>query len=573
VRAGEPDGARAPGSTVAPPLMSGRRPLLLAQLVANGTGQAAAAIGAALLVESTFNRIVEGGSQAGSGSVAPLGAALAGTAIVLGALRARERSDAERLGQSYVHDLRSTMYRRLSSLAPRALQHRSQGAVMLRFVGDLTVIGRWVSLGLSRLIVGSIFVAGVVAALAVISPRLAAGVAIVLAVAAALALQSSRTLRERSRAARRRRARLAANVNEKVGAIGVVQAFGQTRRERRRLDKQSNRLRDAMVERAKTIGLLRGLSEGTALLATAAVLMVGAAEVAAGRATPGTVVAAMAIVGLLANPLRDLGRVNEYWHNSRISLEKVRSFLLTPNVVRETRGAPPLAPGPGRLEFRDATVDGALQSVSAVAEPGSVIALVGPNGAGKSTLLDLGARLLDPDGGAVLLDGQDLSLHQRRSIRDAVSIAGPDFPLLRGTVADNLRYRWPDAPDEELERVGDMCGLDALLADLPHGAETRVIEGGRNLSAGQRQRIALARALVGGPRLLLLDEADANLDPDARALVARIVRAQRGRRTVLVVSHRPEVTRAADFVWRLDDGRLTVEPSVAPSGASGEQRS
>ncbi len=137
-------------------------------------------------------------------------------------------------------------------------------------------------------------------------------------------------------------------------------------------------------------------------------------------------------------------------------------------------------------------------------------------------------------------------------------MTGPDLPLLRGTVHDNLRYRNPDASPEELSRVIDLCSLAELLAELPEGAETRVVEGGANLSAGQRQRIALARALVGDPRVLLLDEADANLDTKARELVDRIVQTQRGRSTVLVVSHRPEILEWADVVWRIDGGRLTV---------------
>lgn len=551
--------------TSPPPLLGGKRPRRLLVLVLNGVAQVAAAIGAALLVEAVFDRVVAGGPEGSLAALAPLGAALAGAALLVGLLRARERADAERLGQSYVDALRNAMYRRLSALAPRALQGRSQGAVMLRFVGDLTAIARWVSLGLSRAIVGGTFVIGVIGAIAFISPALAGAVALVLLVGTGGALASARSLRARSREARRRRARLAANVNEKVGSIGVVQVFGQTARERKRLKSQSRKLRHAMIDRARSVGHQRGLAEGTAMMATAAVLMVGVAEVGAGRATPGTVVAAMTIVGLLTGPLRDLGRVNEYWHNSRISMEKCRSFLATPNLLRPTVGAPDLQPGPGRLELDDVHVEGSLAGVSAVAEPGRLVAVVGPNGAGKSTLLALAARLMDPDRGLVRLDGQNLAEREETSVRRSVSMVGPDFPLLRGTVDENLRYRWPDAPQEELDRVGALCSLHSLVAELPEGLDTRVVEGGSNLSAGQRQRLSIARALVGDPAVLLLDEADANLDQEARALVDRIVQTRRGLRTVLVVSHRAEVLDWADAIWHLEDGRL-VEPSAAERG-------
>lgn len=553
-RSGEPG-----EPAVRPPrLLGGRRPRLLLLLVVNGVGQALAAVATALLVEASFNRIVEGGRGATSGELAPLAAALTVAALGFGLLRARERSDAERLGQSYVHALRMAMYRRLSELVPRALQTRSQGAVMHRFVGDLTAISRWVSLGLSRIIVGGTFLVGALAVLAFVSRALAGAVAVVLALGAVGSLVSARPLGSRSRQARRRQARLAANVSEKVASIGVSQVFGQTEREHERLRRQSRGLRSAMIARAQAIGRLRGLTEVTATMASVAVLMVGAREVAGGRATPGTIVAALAIVGLLVNPLRDLARVTEYWTNARISMEKARSFLETPNLVRIKRDAPDLAPGAGRLEFDDIRLDGVLEDVSAVAEPGSLVAVVGRNGAGKSTLFALAVRLLDPDGGVVRLDGQDLALHSQSSIRKAISMTGPDLPLLRGTVDENLRYRCPDAPPEELIRVIQVCSLNELLAELPDGGETRVVEGGRNLSAGQRQRIALARALVGEPPVLLLDEADANLDAKARELVDRIIQTQRGRSTVLIVSHRAEVLEWADAVWQLEGGRLRV---------------
>src|SRR5438045_2518736 len=193
-----------PAQTELPALLGGKRPWRLAALILNGVAQAGAAFGTTLLVQAVFNRLVGGGPGASLQSLAPLGAALGAGAVLLGFLRARERADGERLGQSYVHALRHTMYKRLSDLSPRALQSRSQGAVMLRFVGDLTSIARWVSLGLSRTIVGGTFVVGALAALALLSPALAGGVAVVLILGAAAALVSARTLQARSRHARRK---------------------------------------------------------------------------------------------------------------------------------------------------------------------------------------------------------------------------------------------------------------------------------------------------------------------------------------------------------------------------------
>jgi ATP-binding cassette, subfamily B, bacterial len=384
----------------------------------------------------------------------------------------------------------------------------------------------------------------------------------VLAVGMTAAFFAGRTMRARTLEARRHRGRLSSNVGEKVTAIGVVQLFGQTERERRRVARQSRSVAEAMVARARVVGRLRGITEASAMMATVAVLLVGAGEVAAERATSGSVVAGLALVGLLATPLRDLARVHEYWHNKVVAMGKIDDFFAIRNAVRVKPAATRLKPGPGRLAFEDVHVAGVLTGVSAVAEPGTLVALAGPNGAGKSTLLAVAARLLDPDAGAVLLDGQDLATVRRASVRRAISGVGPDFPLLRGSVERNLRYRAPGASDEEVERIRALCGIDALLAELPDGGATRVVEGGRNLSAGQRQRIALARALLGGPRVVLLDEADANLDDAAREVLDRVIRAQRGERTVLAVSHRPEVLQWADAVWQLGGGTLEVLPPI-----------
>jgi ABC-type multidrug transport system fused ATPase/permease subunit len=540
-----------------PRLLRGKRSRLLALLVANGVAQASAAYAITRLVRLTFHHIGHAASVS-AGSLAPLAVALTGAAVALGLLRARERADAERLGQSYVHALRTVMYERLSELSPRTLEGRSQGAVMLRFVNDLTSVSRWVSLGLARLVVGTTFFAGALVALALLSVPIAAAVAAVVVLGAAAALLAARALNSSSREARRKRSRLAANVNEKLGSMAVVQVFGQAEREQKRLRRQSTKLRRAMVAKAAAAGRLRGLSEITVTMASIAVLLVGAHEVGTGHATRSTILAALAIMGLLVNPLRDLARVNEYRTNARISFEKITTLLETPNQLREKPGAPDLSPREGRLELVGVSVDDALREVSAVAEPGTVTAVVGPNGAGKSTLLAVAARLIDPDRGHVLLDGQDLAEHSVESVRRAISMTGPDLPLLRGSVDDNVRYRSPEAPPEEIERVVALCSLEQVFAELPAGRETKVLAGGRNLSAGQRQRLALARALVGDPVVLLLDEADANLDAEARGLLEHIVATQRGRATVVVVTHRPELVELADAVWQLHDGRLEV---------------
>lgn len=537
-----------------PRVLKGQRRSLLARLIINGLAQAAAAVGTAWLVKRVFDYMLLPQSPAPEAGMLWEALGLAVTAGMIAGLRMLERIDAERMGQGYISEVRMVLYDRLSSLAPRALQKRSQGGVALRFVGDMTALRRWVSLGLARLAVATVMLAGALAALALVNGPLAWVVTLVLCSGAAVAFSLGERLRSASRESRRRLSHVAANVNEKVVTMAVVQMFGQSQRERERISRQGRRLQEAMVKRARVAGQILGVTELTAALATAAALLMGVFEVAAGHASAGTVAAAMTLIGILMPPLRDLGRVQEYWHGARVAQEKLQEFLDAPSLVTDAANAPDLCLAAGRLEFAAVSVAGAVNQVSATVEPGTLVALVGPNGAGKSTLLLLAARLIDPDHGVVRLDGQDLAQHSLASVRRVIGMASPNLPLLRGTLEKNLRYRWPDAPEEEMVRVQQLCGVDEVLAELPEGKKTRVSEGGVGLSAGQRQRIALARALLGNPALLLLDEIDANLDPRASAVVERVLREYHG--TILLVTHRLDHLASADVIWYMESGRL-----------------
>ncbi len=537
-----------------PQTLQGPRRILLGRLVANGLAQAGVAVGTAWLIKMVFDHMLIPQSHSIDPELIWEGLGLLTAAGTIAWLRMMERVDVERIGQGYALDVRMVLYDRLNSLAPRALQKRSQGGVALRFVGDMTALRRWVSLGLARLAVAVVMTVVVLSALAAINWQLALTITVVLGIGASVTFSLGGRLRTAARESRRRLSHLAANVNEKVVTIDVVKMFGQSKRERKRISRQGARLYDAMVDRARVAGQILGITEATVALASAAALLMGVFEVAAGQASVGTVVAAMTLVGILMSPLRDLGRVQEYWHGAQVSREKLQEFLDSPSLVMDAPDAPNLQLGPGRLEFDVVSVVGGVDQVVATVEPGTVFALVGPNGAGKSTLLSLAARLIDPDHGVMRLDGQDLAKHSMASVRRAIGMASPDLPLLRGTVERNLLYRWPEAPEEEIARVRALCGVDEVLAELPDGEKTRVSEGGVGLSVGQRQRIALARALLGNPPVLLLDEIDANLDPKASAVVDRVLTEYQG--TILLVTHRMDHLANADVIWYMESGQV-----------------
>lgn len=544
-----------------PRLWSGARGWMLGGLAANGIAQALATLLCAWLMHRFFGGVIESGAGGSGAALVLIGGMLcAGAALAW--LRMMERVQAERLGQDYASQLRLALYDSMAGQSPRRMQARSRGATILRFIGDVKGIRRWISLGLPRIAVSALSAGVALTALAFVNVPMALAAMWGLAGAGvALALLSNRIDRA-VREARRRQSRLAANVNDKIGGIAVVQVFDQVERERNLLERQGAGLADAMVAQTRGMAILRSGAEFSASFASASVLLAGATEVAAGALTASQVVGAITIIGLIAPAFRDFGQALGYWRSARVSFEKIAAFLAAPRLSTLSQDAageadirPVLAAGGAvDIEFCRVSSGNALRDFSAHAPAGKTVAIVGPSGSGKSTLLALASRLLEADSGDVLLAGRPVGSYRLGELRRALGVVMPDLPLLRGSIERNLRYRWPDAPDAELKRVAGLCGIDELLADLPAGGRTRVADAGTNLSYGQRQRIAWARALLGSPAVLLLDEADANLDPASARGLGRILDTFPG--TILMVTHHFARMMQADLVWYVEAGRL-----------------
>jgi len=545
-----------------PRTFAGARLRLLWRLLANGLGQAMLAIASALLVEQLFDAMFNGVSS----RPLFLDSSLLGITVVAGALlRQRERIEAERLGQHFVNDVRDTLFRHLSELSPRTVAARDPGGLLLRFAGDLNAWRLWISLGIARGLVTGLLLCGVLIALTALHWLFGLTAILILAFGARVATRLGRKLVAAVREARRRRARLTGNVSEKLHSLAVVQLFGQCQYERRRLRRQGERLRDAMVERARWIGWLRALADGLGGGTIVLVLLIGSWLVGRGELGPATVAAALSVSALLLPGVRDLTRVYEYRQGAQVAREKAEGFLalepmppMTAEIKLSSRRRR------GKLTLENLVLDNQFDRISAVARAGERIAITGANASGKSTLLALVARLLGADGGRITVDGVDLERMTRGSLRRAVGLASADAPLLRGTVLANIRYGEREENAEAMAEVSRLCALDTLAAELPYGLETRVRDHGRNLSLGQRQRIVLARALLLRPRVLLLDEMGANFDHDNRALFEQLLADYPG--TVLFVSHDPTLQAHADRVWHLADRRLGITtPAACPT--------
>jgi len=366
-----------PAANPIPALLQADRPRLLAALVAVGFGRAVVALGVASLIGFAFSTLL--GAAAQTRTIVLLAVGLGVLAAAGAAFTAVERLLAEKLGQSYVHAVRMKLFGQITRTPTREASKRSVGASSLRFTGDLSAVRKWVSLGISRLAVAVPLLTVCLIGLVVVSPLIALGVAGVLVAGGAISLFQARELRRATRKSRRRRAQLAAHVTEHVAHSAVMQAFGQEHVETAAVRKRGRRLSRAMIDRARSIGLIRATAEATGAIATGGVVVLA---VTAGQGV-GPAAAAVTIVGYLVTPVRDLARVGEYRTASSIAMGKIREVLARPRRPEPPSDAPDLPDGPGSLDVDGITVEGLFGPLHGWIDPGEVVALVGPNGAGR----------------------------------------------------------------------------------------------------------------------------------------------------------------------------------------------
>jgi len=292
------------------------------------------------------------------------------------------------------------------------------------------------------------------------------------------------------------------------------------------------------------------------------VLFVAAGEVHSGVLSAGSLIAYLLFIDLLFSPVQQLSQVFDGYQQANVGLQRIKSLLRTPTSTPEAASPVPVSHLRGQIELRDVSFtypgqrQAALAGVSLSVAPGETVALVGQTGAGKSTLVKLIARFYDVTSGRVLVDGVDVRDYDMASYRHQLGVVPQESYLFPGTVRDAIAYGRPDATDAEVEAAARGVGAIEMIARLPGGFLHEVSERGRNLSAGQRQLIALARAYLVNPAILLLDEATAALDLAAEAEVTRATEQLAARRTTLVVAHRLTTASRADRIIVMEWGRV-----------------
>ncbi|MGW5724943.1 ABC transporter ATP-binding protein [Nocardia beijingensis] len=520
-----------------------------------------------------------------------LGAALAAAGLAVGAATTLLTA---RTGERVLFALRVRSFAHLQRLGLDYYERELSGRIMTRMTTDVDALSTFLQTGVATSLVGLLTLVGITVALLVIDTSLAL---VVLATVPALAIATVLFRRVSSAAytvSREHVSAVNADFQENVTGLRAVQANRHEPRAARRFAEYSQRYRNSRLRAQRAIALYFAFVVGWADVALAVVVFFGAREVATGATSAGTLVAFVLYLELLFVPILQLSQVFDNYQQARVGLRRIGDLLRTPSSI----AADPADPAPIGSRLRgEVAFDGvrfhypgsrvpALDGVSLRVPAGSTLALVGPTGAGKSTVVKLLARLYDLPAddrtdprelagetapGAIRVDGVDLRDYRLAEYRSRLGIVPQEAHLFTGDVASNIAFGKPFATDEEIAAAADAVGATEMIAGLPLGMNQPVGERGRGLSAGQRQLIALARAELVAPDLLLLDEATATLDPDTEASVLAASRSLSRDRTTVIVAHRLGTAARADRIAVVDHGRIVEFGEHAELLAAGGQ--
>ena len=468
------------------------------------------------------------------------------------------------LTQQVVSDVRMEAYDHLLTLPVSRFSKEQSGSLSSRVVNDPNALEGMIQAAASRLSGQLVAILVVAAILVVMNWKLALVNLVVLPLLAAITYYYQEPLRTASRDIRETVARMTAASTEAVSNIRVVKAFVGEEQERERFGETNQSYVDINLDRRKEVGAMEGLINVTANYGIGGLLLVGGWMAVQGTLTIGELTAFIMYQRQLQGPVKSVMFFNDKLQAGMAALERLSDLMDT--APEEGGEADDVPVGPVALEnvrFTYPSADKpALHDLSLRVGTGETAALVGSAGAGKSTAASLIARFWDPQEGRVTIDGQDLRTFDLAALRERVALVPQDPTLFSGTVADNIRYADPDAPDDAVRRAAEMANAHGFIRGLQDDYTTQIGERGVRLSGGQKQRVAIARAILKDAHVLLLDEATSDLDSESEAVIQDALDglfARGSRLTSIVIAHRLSTIEDADTIFVLEDGQLVEQ--------------
>ncbi len=460
------------------------------------------------------------------------------------------------------YDLRHLLYHHVQRLSLSFYEQRQTGDMVVRLTSDIDAAEDFIGSAVLGIVLDLLTLAGMTGVMFYLDWRFSLIGLSVAPVLFVMVYRFTRRIKKNARDVKRKESELASVVQESISSVRVVKAFAQEEFEEGRLDHESQETVDLSLRARSVKARLSPSVDIIVSIGTCLVLWFGVRLVLTDRLSAGALLVFVLYLAKMYKPMKDLSKMSDTLSKAAISFERIGEILSTESQVQDQPSARPAPPFKGRLEFvgvrfgytPDQVV---LKDVNLVIEPGQRAALVGLTGCGKSTLIGLIPRLYDRLGGHILVDGRDIREYTPASLRRQVSFVLQEAVLFRATVAQNIAYGKPAATREEIVRAATLANADEFIRRLPKGYETVLGERGDTLSGGQRERIAIARAIIRNSPILLLDEPSASLDPESEALIfAGLARLMQGK-TSITIAHRLATVRNADVIFVLHDGIIS----------------
>lgn len=470
------------------------------------------------------------------------------------------------VGQWVMHDLRKSLYSHIQRMSLAFHDQTQTGDLISRVTSDIDSVQSFITSNLLDTLINSITLVGMIGVMLYVNWRFTLIAVSIAPVLFFIVYHYTRQIKKASREVRKKQSEIVSTIEEVLTSIRIVKAFAREDYEQHRLEEQSLENVEIALRARGLKARLTPIVQIMTAIGTAMVLWFGGRLALEGHLDPGSLVLFIWYLGKMYKPMQDLSKVPDAWSKASVGYERIQEVLQTHRDVPDLPKARPAPRFKGKIEFDNVTFsynggEPTLANVSLTIEPGQLAALVGPTGAGKSTIINLIPRFYDPREGVVKIDGQDVRRFQQKSLRERISFVLQDTVLFHAPIWQNIAYGKPDAKRPEIIRAAELANVTEFVDKMPEGFDTMVGERGVTLSQGQRQRIAIARAIIRNTPILIMDEPTSGLDAMAEKLVVDALDRLMEGRTCIIVAHRLSTIRRADVIFVVKDGEIAERGS------------